>query len=72
MLLIVDFRLVVKCRFVVCIGWGKMIKFDRWTKRLSNQFSNGIYEIIDISIMNRGTSQGKSSVFNESLSLCVR
>ena len=28
---------------------------------------NGVYEFIDISIMNQGTSQGKSSVVNGSL-----
>ena len=27
----------------------------------------GVYEVIDISIINRGTSQGKSSVVNGSL-----
>ena len=27
----------------------------------------GVYEVIDISIVNRGTSQGKSSVVNGSL-----
>ena len=34
---------------------------------MSNQLGYGVYEVIDISIMNRGTSQGKSSVVNGSL-----
>ena len=31
---------------------------------LSNQLGYGVYEFIDILIVNQGTSQGKSSVFN--------
>ena len=33
---------------------------------LSNQLGNGVYEVIDILVVNRGTSQGKSSVVNGS------
>ena len=53
------------CLFV--LGWGKMIKYDRWSERLSNQLVYGVYEVIDISIMNWGTSQGKSIAVNGSL-----
>ena len=57
----VDLRLVVKCRFAVCFVWGKMIKQDRWSERLSNQLVYGVYEVIDILVENQGTSHGKYS-----------
>ena len=34
------------------------------SERLSNQLGNGFYEVIDILVVNWGTSQRKSSVVN--------
>ena len=63
----VDFRLVFKCRVCCLFGWV------RWSSRIGGVRGHQInlamefMKVIDISIMNRGTSQGKTSVVNGSL-----
>ena len=63
----VDFRLAVKCRFVVCFGWV------RWSSRIGGVGvcqSHWVVESIkfmSVSMMNQSVLQGQISKVNESL-----